>query len=216
LTSDHADRTSVSIRSIKQIAGHNLTDAANHTDYVRFAGLLGRRVAEMHMVLARPSTDPAFAPAAGTSETAETFAHRVQDQLATAYNAIGAVDDPDSQFMAKAHDALTARLPALANRAEGSTLTRIHGDFHLGQVLVCNGDVVIIDFEGEPAKPVEMRRGKDHPLRDVAGMIRSFDYAAAVVRRRSHASHAHLPDERRRLHREFRHPRNRRVPGRLP
>jgi maltose alpha-D-glucosyltransferase/alpha-amylase len=119
----------------------------------------------------------------------------VQDQLATAYNAIGAVDDPDSQFMAKAHDALTARLPALANRAEGATLTRIHGDFHLGQVLVCNGDVVIIDFEGEPAKPVEMRRGKDHPLRDVAGMIRSFDYAAAVVRRRSHASHAHLADE---------------------
>ena len=52
---------------------------------------------------------------------------------------------------------------------EGATLTRIHGDLHLGQVLVCNGDVVIIDFEGEPAKPVEARRGKDHPLRDVAG-----------------------------------------------
>ena len=66
---------------------------------------------------------------------------------------------------------------------------------HLCQILVCNGDVAIIDFEGEPAKPVDMRRSKDHPLRDVAGMIRSFDYAAAVVKRRSQSSHAHVAEE---------------------
>jgi maltose alpha-D-glucosyltransferase/alpha-amylase len=98
--------------------------------------------------------------------------------------------------MQAARDVLFAKLPVLADKADGATLTRIHGDMHLGQILVCNGDVAIIDFEGEPAKPVEIRRGKDHPLRDVAGMVRSFDYAAAVVKRRSQASHAHLPDEK--------------------
>jgi maltose alpha-D-glucosyltransferase/alpha-amylase len=97
--------------------------------------------------------------------------------------------------MDAARDALMERLPRLADEVKGTVLTRIHGDLHLGQILVCNGDVAIIDFEGEPAKPLELRRGKDHPLRDVAGVIRSFDYAAAVVRRRASASHAHLPDE---------------------
>ncbi len=186
------------LRGLSDITGGDeatVADAANHTDYVRFAALLGQRLGEMHLVLARPTSEPAFAPATATAATAAAFGERVREQLLGAYRAFEAIEDRDRQMMEAAREALFAKLGTLVERVEGETLTRIHGDMHLGQVLVCNGDVVIIDFEGEPARPIEARRSKDHPLRDVAGLVRSFDYAAAMVKRRSQASHAHLTDE---------------------
>jgi len=189
------------LRGLSDITGGDAAasaDAANHIDYVRFASLLGQRLGEMHIVLGRPTSDPAFAPATGTAETAAALAERARGQLAAAYGAFDGAEglgEQDRRTMDAAREALFSKLPALVEAAQGAILTRIHGDMHLGQVLVCNGDVALIDFEGEPAKPVEIRRGKDHPLRDVAGMIRSFDYAAAVVKRRSQSSHAHLAEE---------------------
>jgi maltose alpha-D-glucosyltransferase/alpha-amylase len=193
------------MRGLSDITGGDeaaAADALSHADYAQFAGLLGRRLAEMHLVLARPSTNPAFAPITAPEDTAAKIVDRTRQQLEAAYRIIETGQDwegsaeEDRTTMLAARDVVFERLPTLADQVAGAQLTRIHGDLHLGQILVVNGDVTIIDFEGEPAKPVAVRRGKDHPLRDVAGVIRSFDYAAAVIKRRSPASHGHLADER--------------------
>ena len=79
----------------------------------------------------------------------------------------------------------------------GATKTRIHGDFHLGQVLASESDLIIIDFEGEPARPADERRAKSTPLRDVAGMLRSFAYGAETVTREIAARFADSEDRAR-------------------
>ncbi len=157
-------------------------------DYHAFAASIGRQLGVMHDVLAQPSDDPAFAPGrAGAADVAEWigrasgFLDRALDIVAQRREWESETLAADAAALAEAGPALLQALRLLGRHGEGSLLTRIHGDFHLGQVLVASGEAYIIDFEGEPARPVEERRRKSSPLRDVAGLLRSIDYAAATA-----------------------------------
>lgn len=150
--------------------------------YADFAANFGARLAQMHQLLARPSADSAFAPRPMTPADAEALASRIGGQFDKAIRLLPA-DGEEAAFLRDHQAAIGERIRTVARGAAGRTQTRIHGDLHLGQVLVTGGDVMIIDFEGEPAKPLAERRAKDLPLRDVAGVLRSFDYAAAVAER---------------------------------
>jgi maltose alpha-D-glucosyltransferase/alpha-amylase len=146
--------------------------------------LLGRRVAELHRALAKATGDPLFDPEPVTAEDIAEWKRRALEELEAA---LAALDPGSSAHERLAHvmPALRQRLSALLVRPISLAKSRFHGDLHLGQVLVARDDFVIVDFEGEPARSLERRREKSCVLRDVAGMLRSFSYAAhaALTRR---------------------------------
>ncbi len=155
---------------------------------VEAARILGQRTGQLHMALATSHEDEAFTPEPITAEDVDHWSSALRDDLdrvlSELSNHAARLPAPVVERLA-AGDIAAAAAPRLQGFAAlmGLEKTRVHGDYHLGQVLwTPSGDFVILDFEGEPARSLEERRRKTSPLKDVAGMLRSFAYAAAATR----------------------------------
>jgi maltose alpha-D-glucosyltransferase/alpha-amylase len=153
--------------------------------YADTAAILGRRTAEMHRALGGESTDAAFMPEPLTRADLDRVTARATKDAQEGLRVLLAMrpDLPDevgpsADELLQSSDTLLERIRCAPALEFVVSKIRVHGDYHLGQVLWSEGDFFILDFEGEPMRPLEERRLKQSPLKDVAGMIRSFGYAA--------------------------------------
>jgi trehalose synthase-fused probable maltokinase len=150
---------------------------------------LGERTAQMHRAFATASTDPDFAPEPvrdkdlqAWTAAAHAMATRALDGLAAGQERLEPPARALHELLQQQRALLSERLDDLLSASGWRfSKTRHHGDYHLGQVLVADGDAVIVDFEGEPMRPLAERRAKHAAPRDAAGLLRSLSYAAAAA-----------------------------------
>jgi maltose alpha-D-glucosyltransferase/alpha-amylase len=153
--------------------------------YLHLAELLGRRVAELHVALASAAGGLAFAPEPfsrlyqrGLYQSMRNQSRTTLDMLRLQRSQLSESAQARADLLLQQKNVLVAKFGELTNDVFHAERIRCHGDLHLGQVLFTGKDFVIIDFEGDSSLPVSERRIKASPLRDVAGMLRSFHYAA--------------------------------------
>jgi maltokinase len=132
-------------------------------------------------VLASDTEDPAFAPEEPSNETLSLLTATIDEQIERVFLDLPA-DNPALDPIKGRGEEVRERLQLMSHVGVGGRLIRHHGDYHLGQTLLADDRWIILDFEGEPARPLLERRRKRSPLRDVAGMLRSFAYAASAAR----------------------------------
>jgi maltose alpha-D-glucosyltransferase/alpha-amylase len=162
-----------------------------HGGFLSLMHTLGERTAELHLALSQRTGNAAFDPQPMTAddvngwrERAAAEAGRTLDRLAERLPDLPhELQDEAKRLLARASE-VRSRVAAFPLDGQTGVKTRFHGDYHLGQVLVSRNDFLIIDFEGEPARSFEERRQRSSALRDVAGMVRSFNYARWSALRR--------------------------------
>jgi maltose alpha-D-glucosyltransferase/alpha-amylase len=177
-----ADEPPLPSGSLVELAAQEAPELAQETigSFLESARLLGQRTAEMHVALASVRDDERFAPEPFSRLYQRALSQSMRTATRRTFSALRrrAASLPDVEpVLGREHD-LLERFRALLDPALSDTRIRTHGDYHLGQVLFTGKDFVVIDFEGEPGRPVGERRIKRSPLRDVAGMVRSLHYAA--------------------------------------
>ena len=155
-----------------------------HGGYLALIRTLGVRTAELHAALSRRTGNPSFDPEPISMPDIAEWVHRARSEadavfarLTDRMTSLPETVRASAQRVLDARGAIVGQIDAHTNDKTAGTKVRVHGDYHLGQALVAKNDFVIVDFEGEPSRPLAERRKKQSTLKDVAGMLRSFDYA---------------------------------------